>query len=136
MGHRIIFALFVLIGIAACLEKPGQLQPLSTVPPADTHAASPNESADAAAAKAEAEAESSDQYPLDVCVVSGEKLGSMGPPVEVEVEGRTVKLCRAGCKPQLLAEPAKYLAMLDAPAAMPGKPGSRHDGHEHDGHDH
>lgn len=131
MGHRIIFGLVVLVSIAACSEEPGQSQPSSTAPPADTHTASPDESAAAKAA-----ADSSDQYPLDICVVSGEKLGSMGPPVEMEVEGRIVKLCCAACKPQLLAEPAKYLAMLNEPATTPGKPGSSHDGHEHDGHDH
>jgi len=133
MGYRIIFALVVLVSIAACSEEPGQSQPSSTAPTADTHAARPNESADVAAAKAEAD--SSDQYPLDVCVVSGEKLGSMGPPVEVEVEGRTVKLCCAACKPQLLAEPAKYLAMFNESAATPASSGSSHDGHEHDAHD-
>ena len=44
------------------------------------------------------------------------KLGSMGDPVAVEVEGQKVWICCAGCAPKLKAEPAKYLARL-APAA-------------------
>jgi hypothetical protein len=72
-------------------------------------------------------------YPLDTCVVSGEKLGTMGEVYEVEVEGRTVKLCCAGCEDQLRAEPAKYLAMLDDAAAHVHPNG---DGHGHEPHDH
>ena len=134
MGHRILIALVVLVGMTACSEEPSQSQPSSTDPPAGTQAAHPNASAEVAAPTAATDA--SDQYPIEVCVVSGEKLGSMGPPVHVKVEGRTVKLCCAACKPQLLAEPAKYLAKLNAPAANPGGAGSSHDDHEHDGHDH
>jgi YHS domain-containing protein len=52
-------------------------------------------------------------YPLDVCVVSGQKLGSMGDPVVIKHEGRTVKFCCAGCKAAFEKEPAKYLAKLD-----------------------
>jgi hypothetical protein len=72
-------------------------------------------------------------YPLDTCVVSGEKLGTMGEVYEVEVEGRTVKLCCAGCEDQLRAEPAKYLAMLDDATANVHP---NDDGHGHDQHDH
>jgi len=34
-----------------------------------------------------------DPYTLDVCVVSGEKLGSMGDPIVLVYEGREVRLC-------------------------------------------
>ena len=43
------------------------------------------------------------------------KLGSMGDPLTVEVEGRKVWICCAGCESKLKAKPAKYLARL-APA--------------------
>ena len=43
------------------------------------------------------------------------KLGSMGDPLTVDVEGRKVWICCAGCEPTLKAKPAKYLARL-APA--------------------
>ena len=43
------------------------------------------------------------------------KLGSMGEPVAVEVEGRKVWTCCSTCPPKLKAEPARYLARFDAP---------------------
>jgi Cu(I)/Ag(I) efflux system membrane fusion protein len=49
------------------------------------------------------------------CLVTNLKLGSMGDPVPVEVEGRKVWTCCSACPPKLKAEPAKYLARL-APA--------------------
>lgn len=54
-----------------------------------------------------------DGYPLDVCVVSGEKLGSMGKPVVLQHEGREVRLCCPGCIDKFKKEPAKYLKKLD-----------------------
>lgn len=74
-------------------------------------------------------------YPLDICVVSRDKLGSMGEVYEVEVEGRTFKLCCAGCEDQLRADPAKYLAILDNAAANANDNPNTH-GHGHDQHDH
>ena len=56
-------------------------------------------------------------YPLDYCVVTGAKLGSMGPPVEIKYEGRTIKFCCDGCPPQFKADPRKYLKMIDEAAA-------------------
>ncbi|MCC6142746.1 MAG: hypothetical protein IT368_02955 [Candidatus Hydrogenedentes bacterium] len=52
-------------------------------------------------------------YPLQTCVVSGEKLGGMGDPVEVVTANRLVKLCCAGCKKALEKDPAKYLGEVD-----------------------
>ncbi|MCC5829144.1 MAG: hypothetical protein JJU36_06815 [Phycisphaeraceae bacterium] len=52
-------------------------------------------------------------YPLDTCVVSGEKLDSMGGPITVEVEGRQVKLCCDGCIDALNENPERYLSKLD-----------------------
>jgi len=49
------------------------------------------------------------------CPVTGAKLGSMGDPVGVEVEGRRVWTCCPACPPKLKAEPAKYLARLAPP---------------------
>lgn len=53
-------------------------------------------------------------YPLDTCVVTGGKLGSMGKPVILVHEGREVKFCCAGCKPKFEADPDKYLKKIDA----------------------
>lgn len=52
------------------------------------------------------------EYPLDVCVVSGKKLGSMGEPYTIEHNGTTVKFCCKHCLPKFDKEPATYLAKL------------------------
>jgi Cu(I)/Ag(I) efflux system membrane fusion protein len=49
------------------------------------------------------------------CPVTNLKLGSMGDPVPVEVEGRRVWTCCGNCPPKLKAQPAKYLARLAPP---------------------
>ena len=40
------------------------------------------------------------------------RLGSMGMPIKVIVEGREVYVCCAGCIAELKAEPAKFLVKL------------------------
>ncbi len=50
-----------------------------------------------------------------VCPVTGGKLGSMGDPILVAVEGRKVWTCCPACPPKLKADPAKYLARLAPP---------------------
>lgn len=52
-------------------------------------------------------------YPLDTCIVSGEKLGSMGDPVSLTHEGRRITLCCNGCVKEFEAEPAKFIKKLD-----------------------
>ena len=58
-------------------------------------------------------------YPLEVCVSSDEKLGSMGkaPEYIYRVNGqpdRLVVFCCAGCDEDFLSDPAKHLAKIDA----------------------
>lgn len=53
-------------------------------------------------------------YPLDTCVVSGQKLGSMGEPVRVNHKGQEFKLCCKGCDKKFYAEPDKYLEKVAA----------------------
>jgi hypothetical protein len=63
-------------------------------------------------------------YPLDTCVVSGEKLGGdMGDPVILQYQGQEVRFCCPACKKIFLKDPEKYLKILadakakaDAPA--------------------
>jgi len=38
------------------------------------------------------------RYPLETCIVSGEKLGGMGKPMAFEYKGQEVKLCCKSCK--------------------------------------
>jgi hypothetical protein len=47
-----------------------------------------------------------------VCPVTGERLGSMGPPVPVAVAGQTVFLCCKACEADFRKEPARYLSKL------------------------
>jgi hypothetical protein len=72
-------------------------------------------------------------YPLDTCVVSGEKLGEMGEPVTIVHEGREVKFCCAGCIKKFKKDPAKFLGQMDekAKAAETGKEAKPVDGAEH-----
>jgi membrane fusion protein, copper/silver efflux system len=49
------------------------------------------------------------------CPVTGLKLGSMGPPVAVEIQGRKIWSCCEACTTKLKSNPSKYLARLTAP---------------------
>lgn len=92
-------------------------------------------------------------YPLDTCVVSGEKLGGdMGEPIDYIVANRLVRLCCKGCIKEIARDPAKYILKVDAagagaksaaaaPASPVPQPSEEHSGHggahnEHAGHQH
>lgn len=52
-----------------------------------------------------------------VCLVTNLELGTMGEPVEIEVEGQKVWLCCAACEEKIMADPKLILARLQpAPA--------------------
>lgn len=53
-----------------------------------------------------------DSYPIEICVVSGAKLVSMGEPVELVAGNRLVKLCCEGCIEKFKSESAHYLSIL------------------------
>jgi phage shock protein E len=57
-------------------------------------------------------------YPLEVCIVAGKKLGSMGKPVTLVYKGQEVKFCCKGCIGKFKKNPEKYLVKL---AAQPAK---------------
>jgi len=52
-------------------------------------------------------------YPLDYCIVSGEKLGSMGEPVVKNYDGREVKFCCPSCVSTFEKSRAKWDKKLD-----------------------
>jgi YHS domain-containing protein len=54
-------------------------------------------------------------YPLDTCLVSGEKLGEMGEPVVIVHNGQEIKFCCEKCQPKFEKDPAKYLSKLESP---------------------
>jgi len=56
-------------------------------------------------------------YPLDTCVVSGEKFGGdMGEPYVFTHEGREIKLCCKSCKKDFDKDTAKLVAKVDEAA--------------------
>lgn len=60
-------------------------------------------------------------YPLDTCVVSGEKLDSMGEPKVLVHEGQQIKFCCNDCVTEFKAEPAKFFAKLNEAVAKAAK---------------
>ena len=60
-------------------------------------------------------------YPLDKCVVSDEKLGEMGKPVEYVHEGREIKFCCKDCIKDFKKDPAKYVKKLEEAEAKAKK---------------
>jgi len=70
-------------------------------------------------------------FPLDTCVVSGDKFGGdMGEPIDYVAGNRLIRLCCKGCIKDAAKDPAKYLQMIDK-----GQGGGAAEGSEHsDGH--
>ena len=48
-------------------------------------------------------------YESDVCIVSGNKLGSMGTPVSIVYKGKKIKFCCSPCIKKFNKSPEKYL---------------------------
>lgn len=55
-------------------------------------------------------------YPMEVCVVTDEKLGSMGEPYVIEHEGQQVKFCCKACEKDFKKDAKKYLAKIEEAA--------------------
>jgi YHS domain-containing protein len=53
-------------------------------------------------------------YPLDTCVVSGDKLGGHGDVVEYVYNNRLIRLCCADCEDAIKKDPAAVFGKLDA----------------------
>ncbi|MEK0446962.1 MAG: hypothetical protein RLZZ399_2283 [Verrucomicrobiota bacterium] len=56
-------------------------------------------------------------YPLSECVVSGEKLGTMGKPFVHQHEGREVQFCCKSCLKDFNKNPKQFLKKLDDAAS-------------------
>lgn len=97
MKHSILIGLAALAA-AALLTGCGEQSPTTETPAGGATATT-------AAAK---------PYPLDVCIVSDEKLGSMGDPVVKVVDGQEVKFCCKSCVPDFEKEQAKFMTKLAA----------------------
>ncbi|MBK1833537.1 YHS domain-containing protein [Roseibacillus ishigakijimensis] len=57
---------------------------------------------------------SAEPYPADTCLVTDNKLGSMGDPVSKVYQGKEVKFCCQPCVAKFEANPDKYLQKLAA----------------------
>jgi YHS domain-containing protein len=51
-------------------------------------------------------------YPLETCVVSGEKLDGMGKEFVFTYEGQEIKLCCKSCLKDFKKDPAKYMKKI------------------------
>ncbi|MDX2111200.1 MAG: hypothetical protein SFY80_13280 [Verrucomicrobiota bacterium] len=79
------------------------------------------------------------EYPLTKCVVSDEKLDSMGEPFDYiyQVEGkpdRLVRLCCNSCVKKFKKNPEKYLEIIDTAVKQKAAEASKtaaHEGHQH-----
>ena len=73
--------------------------------------------------------EAAKPYPLDSCVVSGEKLGEMGDPYVFTYEGQQIKLCCKSCLKKFDKDPQTYLKKLETKEGK--QTDSGHEGHGH-----
>ncbi len=58
-------------------------------------------------------------YPLALCIVTDNDLGSMGDPRTFVYEGQEIKICCKPCERKFLKDPARYLAKLPAEKPKP-----------------
>jgi len=63
-------------------------------------------------------------YPLDTCVVSGEKLGKTDKVYAFAHDGHVVKLCCKSCLKKFDKDPAKYIEKINEAAAEKKKTSS------------
>lgn len=96
------------LALAACANEP-------TKPPMHDHsthaheASAPASPSPTPAAKGYREITPSTSYPLKTCVVTGDKLGSMGDPIAIEYQGQEVQFCCDGCVDEFMESPDKFL---------------------------
>jgi len=55
-------------------------------------------------------------YPLDHCIVSGDKIGEMGKPYVTNYNGQEIKFCCPDCVKDFNKDPQGYLKKIDAAA--------------------
>lgn len=60
-----------------------------------------------------AAAETESRNVQQTCPVTGETLGSMGPPVPVVVDGKSIQVCCDGCVAAVRKNPDKYLIIAE-----------------------
>jgi hypothetical protein len=107
--------LAVVLLLSACSAEAPAEKPVPPAAPGAGGTGAPTGGAlSGAPAPAAAGAPPSANYPLDTCVVSGEKLGAMGDPVVIQHEGKEVRFCCSQCVGEFNKDPAKHLAVIEA----------------------
>lgn len=79
------------------------------------------------------DAEENNSYPLDFCIVSNEKLGSMGDPVAFKHGDKEIKVCCKACIKTFNKKPEEFMKKIQE-AKKSGKAPAKKDGHDHGDH--
>ena len=61
------------------------------------------------------------RYPFDFCIVSNDKLGSLGKPIGFAYKGQEIKVCCRDCKNDFDKDPELYMKRLEKKLAESGK---------------
>lgn len=76
-----------------------------------------------------------EHYPLDVCIVSGQSLGSMGKPVDAVYGNRLVRFCCGGCVDKFESNAPAYMKRLDTAWKEHGHMQGHHGDDDHGAHE-
>ena len=115
-----VLALSISLVFAGCNNVPETPAPETPAPDAGDNAAGGEDAMadeDPAVTEALKDLSAEDQAAVrrqKTCPVGGGLLGSMGPPIKVDVKGQDVYICCAGCEQELLARADEYLAKINA----------------------
>lgn len=135
---QLVFALLVGVGLSAYADEAKPEEKESVSAEASNATASDQAAAEASGGEEKAaasdEAEKADKkgerrekadkggkeksgkakpYPLETCIVTDNKLGSMGDPVAFVHEGQEIKVCCAPCEKKFKLDPERYLKKLE-----------------------
>ncbi len=55
-----------------------------------------------------------EKYPLEICVVSGEKISAMEKPVDIVIANRLLRLCCPDCQKAIEKDPLTYLSKVES----------------------
>jgi len=83
--------------------------------------------------KVDAAAKKVKRYPLEVCLVSGEKLGGMGKPLVFVQDFQEIKLCCKSCKKDFDKKVKQFMATLKK-ATPDTQAAESHADHQHEQH--
>jgi len=114
---RVSFSSLCLATLLTILAGCAESTTTSSVPPAGAAAAADKE--EAVIAEVLAKLPEEDRKIAEAqktCPIGKDRLGSMGVPVKVDVDGKPVFICCEGCRTALLAKAEKEKAAAAAPA--------------------